>query len=223
MQPTKPTTALTLFRREIGECKDCDLYKTRTNLVFGVGNENAQIMFVGEAPGYYEDQKGEPFVGAAGKLLDELLRSINLTRSDIYIANVLKCRPPNNRDPIASEIMSCKDKLFRQIEIINPKIIVTLGNFSTKLLLNLESGISKLRGKPYQTGDRVFFPIYHPAAGLYTSSVKDVLFADFKKLELLVNKSEDREHRELVVAETVAYGNKTNIESPDDGGQLTLW
>lgn len=210
------TITLAHLKEEIGNCKDCQLYKTRTNLVFGVGSEKSSIMFVGEAPGYYEDQQGEPFVGAAGKLLDELLNSINLKRSDVYIANVLKCRPPKNRDPLPDEITSCKDKLIRQIDIINPKVVSTLGNFSTKLLLNSETGISKLRGKPYRSENRVIFPIYHPAAGLYTNSIKDILFADFKTLGSIINNDSNKD---------ISSGEEQNKVKTDEESdrQLTLW
>lgn len=213
----QPTMTLARLREEIGDCKECPLHKTRTNLVFGAGNEKAKVMFVGEAPGYYEDQQGEPFVGAAGKLLDELLKSINFKRSDIYIANVLKCRPPKNRDPSPIEITSCKNKLLKQIEIIDPKIISTLGNFSTKLLLNLETGISKLRGKPYRSENRIIFPIYHPAAGLYTNSIKDILYGDFKRLELLINDDD------IAEVNSTDKQNKTESNKIKNNRQLTLW
>lgn len=184
--------ALQKLKSEADKCVKCDLYKTCSNLVFGVGNENADLLFVGEAPGFHEDQKGEPFVGAAGKLLDQLLETIGLQRKDVYITNVLKCRPPNNRNPLPDEISECKDMLFRQIEIIDPKIISTLGNFSTKLILGTDLGISKLHGKPVEKEGRIVFPIYHPAAGLYTPSTKKILEEDFQMMgSLLTDISND--------------------------------
>lgn len=170
------------LKNETKSCTKCDLHKSRTNLVFGCGDENAEILFIGEAPGFHEDKKGEPFVGAAGKLLDELLGSIGLARKDVYIANVLKCRPPNNRDPKPEEIDSCKNYLKQQIKIIKPRVVITLGNFAAKLLLKTESGISKMHGRPVAKKSFTVFPIYHPAAGLYTGQVKQTLFEDFIKL-----------------------------------------
>lgn len=165
------------------DCQRCELGKTRTNLVFGVGDAGARLMFIGEAPGFHEDRQGEPFVGTAGKLLDDLLlRILGLRRSDIYIGNVLKCRPPQNRDPLPDEINSCKPFIARQIELIDPKIICTLGNFSTRLLLNKNVYISKVHGQLFRTGSRLIFPTYHPAAALYTNSTKELLVADFKLL-----------------------------------------
>ena len=132
------------------DCERCRLSSERTQVVFGTGNPQASIMFVGEAPGFYEDRQGEPFVGAAGKLLTELLQSIGLTRSDIYIANVIKCRPPNNRDPLPDEIDTCKPFLLQQIEFIHPKLVCTLGNFATQTLLEKKVGITKVRGQVIQ-------------------------------------------------------------------------
>lgn len=162
-------------------------------MVFGVGNADARLMFIGEAPGFHEDKQGEPFVGAAGKLLDDLLlRIMGLKRSDIYIGNVLKCRPPQNRDPLPDEITNCKPFIWRQIELIDPKIICTLGNFSTRLLLNKNVYISKVHGQLFNVGKRLIFPTYHPAAALYTNSTKELLIADFKLLaDRLMEKEEE--------------------------------
>src|SRR5680860_1021968 len=129
------------------ECQRCGLSSGRTQVVFGTGHPQADIMFVGEAPGFYEDRQGEPFVGAAGKLLNELLQSIGLSREDIFIANVIKCRPPNNRDPLPEEIETCKPFLLQQIELIKPKLVCTLGNFATQTLLERKVGITKVRGQ----------------------------------------------------------------------------
>jgi uracil-DNA glycosylase len=153
---------------EAAACSRCPLSGGRSNVVFGVGNEHADLMFVGEAPGRDEDLQGEPFGGRSGQLLDKLvLEEMGLTRDRFYIANVLKCRPPNNRDPLPDEIFECRPFLERQIDVIEPKVLVTLGNFATKLLLNTKEGITKLRGRTYQyrTG-AVLVPTFHPAAVL---------------------------------------------------------
>jgi uracil-DNA glycosylase len=154
--------------------------------VFGMGNADADLMFVGEAPGFHEDQQGKPFVGRAGKLLDELLGEIGLTRSDCFIANTLMCRPPDNRDPQPDEIEACKPHLMRKIELIEPRVICTLGNFATKLLSGRPDGITKVRGTPQVRdlgGRTVFlFPIFHPAAALRTPSMLDRLREDIKRL-----------------------------------------
>src|SRR5215467_6255408 len=159
--------ALQAFYDEIKDCQKCALAASRTQIVFGSGNPEAAIMFVGEAPGYYEDKEGRPFVGAAGKLLDRLLQEIGLQRSEIYIANVLKCRPPQNRDPLPEEVEACKPYIFRQIELIKPRVICTLGNFATQLLLEKKVGITKVRGRSFQMQDYFVFPMLHPAAALH--------------------------------------------------------
>src|SRR4051812_34745381 len=152
---------------EARECVRCPLSEGRTQVVFGVGNPNADLMFVGEAPGQQEDLKGEPFVGRAGKLLDQLvLEEMGLSRESFYIGNVLKCRPPGNRDPKPEEIEQCRPYLESQVELIDPKVIVTLGNFATKLLLNTKEGITKMRGKTYRYGNATLVPTFHPSAAL---------------------------------------------------------
>lgn len=184
---------LQLIRQEILECKKCDLHKTRTNPVVGEGSLNAGIMFVGEAPGFNEDKQGKPFVGQAGKILDELLSSINLKREEIYIANILKCRPPNNRNPEAEEIKLCSPYLDKQIEIINPKIICCLGNFSTDYIFkkfglkDKIQGISKIHGQVFQIstleGNVKIIPLYHPAVATYDRSKLNILKKDFEILK----------------------------------------
>jgi len=168
----------------------CPLADTRTKLVFGAGNANADLMFVGEAPGANEDQQGLPFVGQAGKLLDQLLAEVGLERSQVFVTNVLKCRPPGNRDPLPEEIEVCKPYLYRQIELIQPKVICTLGNFATKLLTGSPQGIMKVHGRPQrrELGSSLvtLFPLCHPAAGLRTPSVKQMLEEDFAKLPALL-------------------------------------
>ncbi len=184
--------ALDALRREVECCSNCVLAETRTKAVFGEGDPGADLMFVGEAPGYHEDQQGRPFVGQAGKLLEQLLASIGMTREQVYIANVLKSRPPNNRDPRPEEIDACRPYLWRQIEIIRPKVICTLGNFSTKLLSGDQRGITKVHGQPRATeiaGHRLYlYPIFHPAAALYTPANLATLKEDFLRLpELLAH------------------------------------
>ena len=147
-------------------CTACRLSETRTQVVFGVGSWDADVMFVGEAPGYHEDQQGVPFVGAAGKLLDRLLGEIGIRRDDVYIGNVLKCRPPGNRDPQTAEIEACQDYLRQQLHLIDPQVVVTLGNFATKLLLKRNVGITRLRGQVYPWWNRYLVPTFHPAAAL---------------------------------------------------------
>ena len=162
----------------------CPLSATRTQVVFGSGDANAELMFVGEAPGFHEDQQGVPFVGQAGQLLEKLLNGIGLSRTDVYIANVLKCRPPGNRDPQPEEIEACESHLFRQIELIKPTLVATLGNFATKLLSGKPTGITRVHGVPQQVtlgGNAVtLYPLYHPAAALYTRSMLSVLEAGLR-------------------------------------------
>ena len=182
--------ALASFEQAVSACTRCRLSQGRTQVVFGAGNPTADLMFVGEAPGFHEDQQGIPFVGAAGKLLEKLLAGIGLQRSDVYIANVLKCRPPGNRDPQPDEIESCEPHLFRQIEIIQPKLVATLGNFATKLLSGKPTGITRVHGQEQWTtlgGNKVLlYPLYHPAAALYTPAMLKILEEDFARLPLLL-------------------------------------
>jgi uracil-DNA glycosylase len=169
---------------------ECPLRATRTKLVFGAGNANADIMFVGEAPGAQEDKMGLPFVGPAGKLLEQLLGEIGLERKDVFINNTLMCRPPGNRDPLPEEIEECKPFLVKRIELIEPKVICTLGNYATKLLTGSPRGITKVHGEPQQreVGGRTvtLYPLFHPAAALRSTSVLDLLRADIHRLPELI-------------------------------------
>ena len=178
--------------REASTCTRCPLAETRTSVVFGAGDANADLMFIGEAPGAEEDRQGLPFVGRAGALLGELLAEIGLRREDVFIANVLKCRPPGNRDPQPIEIESCQPYLFRQVELIEPRVIATLGNFATKLLTGSRAGITKVRGNPQvrEIAGRTLFliPLLHPAAALRTPSHLDLLREDFNKLSELLER-----------------------------------
>ena len=178
-----------LFHEALG-CVRCPLHRGRTKVVFGSGNANADLMFVGEAPGQQEDLQGLPFVGRAGKLLDQLLEEVGLQRSDVFITNVLLCRPPGNRDPQQDEIDTCKPYLHRKIELIEPKVICTLGNFATKLLTRSQRGITGVHGRPqvHELGGRTVrvFPIYHPAAALRSTRTLEELREDFSKLPALL-------------------------------------
>jgi uracil-DNA glycosylase len=172
-------------------CTRCpELASTRKSVVFGSGNANADLMFIGEAPGANEDEQGVPFVGQAGKLLDKLLGEIDLVRADVWVSNVLKCRPPGNRDPLPLEIENCRDYLYEQVALIEPKVICTLGNFSTKLLRDDKTGITQLHGQPelLALGRRMvrLYPIFHPAAALYTPRMLQTLREDFLRLPALL-------------------------------------
>src|ERR671915_2068647 len=182
--------ALVDVYREASGCVRCPLHQGRTNVVFGSGNADADLMFVGEAPGMHEDLQGLPFVGRAGKLLDQLLGEVGLERADVFITNVLLCRPPGNRDPEADEIETCKPYLHRKIELIEPKVICTLGNFATKLLTRSQRGITSVHGRPqvHELGGRTVrvFPLYHPAAALRSTRTLEELRQDFSRLPALL-------------------------------------
>lgn len=173
------------LRGQVSACVLCGLHETRTNTVFGVGSENADVMFIGEAPGANEDLKGEPFVGKAGMLLNSMLRAIDLERTDIYIANILKCRPPNNRDPLPQEVALCTPYLQQQIALVQPKLLVAVGRIAAQFLLNTSESMAKLRGKFYQYGPQ-HIPLlvtYHPAYLLRSPSEKRKAYADFLKIK----------------------------------------
>lgn len=170
---------------QIGRCPKCELAKTRTHAVPGEGNPSASIVFIGEGPGFYEDQQARPFVGPAGKFLDELLASIGLKRQDVFICNVLKCRPPGNRDPLPDEMSACKPWLDRQLEIIAPKVIVTLGRFSMTRYFPGQS-ISKIHGQPRRVDGVMVVPMYHPAAALHQGSLRRTIELDFQKLPAIL-------------------------------------
>ncbi|HVD86335.1 MAG TPA: uracil-DNA glycosylase [Solirubrobacterales bacterium] len=178
--------------KEVRECTRCPLHETRTKAVFGSGNADADLMFVGEAPGAEEDRQGLPFVGRAGQLLNQMLEEIGLSREDVFIANVLKSRPPGNRDPLPLEIQACEPYLFEQVRLIEPRVVCTLGNFATKLLSGSPTGITRVRGTPqvHELDGRTVFllPLFHPAAALRTPAVKETLRADFATIPELLER-----------------------------------
>ena len=182
--------SLLAYGDQVAGCTRCALAQTRTQVVFGAGSPTAELMFVGEAPGFHEDKNGVPFVGAAGKLLSKLLDGIGLSRDDVYICNTVKCRPPGNRNPLPEELEACETHLFRQIEIIQPRLVATLGNFATKLLSGKPAGITQVHGREQQVvlGGRpvTLYPIFHPAAALYTPRMLQVLEEDFRRIPELL-------------------------------------
>ena len=185
--------ALAAYAADTAGCVRCPLAETRTQVVFGSGNPDAELMLVGEAPGFHEDHTGLPFAGQAGELLGRLLAGIGLDRVDVYLANVLKCRPPQNRDPLDEEIAACEPHLFRQIELVRPHVVATLGNFATKLLSGRSFGITRVHGQEHELtlgGTNVLlYPLYHPAAALYTPSMLQALEDDFSRLPGLLGRT----------------------------------
>ena len=182
-------SVLTELYEEIANCRDCELAKHRTKVVPGEGSEDAELLFIGEAPGWHEDQQGRPFVGPAGAFLNQLLSSIGLSREQVYIANVIKCRPPGNRDPLPAEVQACRKWLDHQIEIIQPRIIITLGRYSLARYFPNES-ISKVHGKARKEGKVVCYPMYHPAAALHQGSLRQIIEADMLRIPEILQQAE---------------------------------
>jgi uracil-DNA glycosylase family 4 len=189
IEPSEPIRLLQLIKDEIGpDCSRCKLHTLgRTQVVFGVGNPNADLMFVGEAPGADEDIQGEPFVGRAGQLLTKIIEAIGLTREDVYIANVIKCRPPGNRNPEPDEVAQCQPFLFRQIDTVRPKVIVALGKFAAQCLLRTNDPITRIRGREFTYRDAILIPTYHPAYLLRTPSAKREVWEDMKRVRMILN------------------------------------
>ena len=185
---TDRAAELAQLHDEVRACPLCDLCKTRTHAVPGDGPPGAEVMFIGEGPGYHEDQRGLPFVGPAGRLLDELLASIDLDRSKVYITNVVKCRPPNNRDPLPHEIEACAPYLERQLALIKPKVVVTLGRYSMARFFP-GAAISKVHGQPKRIADTIYLPLYHPAAALHRSDLMATVKADMLKIPALLQEA----------------------------------
>jgi len=184
----KKARMLNILRQEIGTCSRCSLHRMRTNIVFGEGNPDAVLMFIGEGPGQEEDLQGRPFVGRAGQLLTSLIKNLSMKREDVYIANVVKCRPPMNRAPKPEEIQTCLPFLLKQIEIISPKVIITLGDVATRALLNTKAGITAVRGKVYEFMGAKVVPTFHPAYLLRNPSQKKLTWADAQKAINLLKK-----------------------------------
>ena len=180
------TRRLQLIREDLGDCNRCKLHTTRTTLVYGVGNPDADLMFVGEAPGRDEDRQGIPFVGRAGQLLTKIIESIDLCREDVYIANVIKCRPPENRNPALDEVQTCEPFLFAQVDAIQPRVIVALGSFATRTLLRTEEAISKLRGQIFDYRGAQLIPTFHPAFLLRSPDRKREVWQDMKKVRAIL-------------------------------------
>jgi uracil-DNA glycosylase len=178
--------ALQEIHEEIRACTKCPLHAGRTKAVPGAGPVDAEVMFIGEGPGFHEDQQGLPFVGSSGQFLDELLANAGIDRESVYISNVVKCRPPGNRDPKPEEVAACKPYLDRQIELINPKVIVTLGRHSMARAFPNDK-ISRVHGQPRQVGEQVYFPMYHPAAALHQPSLRQTVEADFERLRKMLD------------------------------------
>ena len=186
---------LSQLNEEIARCQDCALAQNRNRVVPGEGAEKAAILFVGEAPGWHEDQQGRPFVGPAGHFLDELLASIGLSRKDVYIANVVKCRPPSNRDPLPSEMRACRKWLDRQIEIIKPKMLVTLGRYSLAQFFPSDA-IGKVRGTARKKQGMIYYAMYHPAAALHQQSLRRIIEEDMLRIPSLLAEAGEVEEAE---------------------------
>lgn len=189
-------SALTELYQEIENCQNCELARYRIKVVPGEGDEDAELLFIGEAPGWHEDQQGRPFVGPAGGFLEQLLASIKLTREQVYIANVIKCRPPQNRDPLPSEIQACCKWLDRQIEMIRPKMIITLGRYSLARYFPNQS-ISKIHGKPQKQNGIIYYPMYHPAAALHQGSLRRIIEADMVRIPEILAQAEKMAEAEV--------------------------
>ncbi len=197
----KPHIPLDELRVQVESCRRCPLCDGRTQTVFGVGNPHARVMFIGEAPGKNEDLQGEPFVGAAGHYLNELLGCAGLRREDVFIANVLKCRPPGNRDPRPEEIQTCTPFLREQTRTIDPEVLVTLGKFSTQFVLKTQVGITRLHGRVQRAGKFLVFPIFHPAAALYDGAKREALENDFVTLGQLLHQLDEQKAQAAKAAE----------------------
>jgi uracil-DNA glycosylase len=209
-----PEAILNEVAEQTAVCTRCMLQYSRKNAVPGAGNPRAEIMFIGEGPGFHENEQGLPFVGAAGQFLDELLADANLNREDVFITNVVKCRPPGNRDPQVEELEACKGYLERQIAAINPDVIVTLGRFSMGHFIN-NGKISGIHGKPFWSNGRMIVPMYHPAAALHQPSLRDVVKQDFARLPEMIAKAQEtrRDNPDLVALSTPAEDEATADEN----------
>lgn len=214
----EPYKVLEEVGREVVSCQKCDLQFTRKKAVPGEGPADSTIMFIGEGPGFYENEQGRPFVGAAGKFLDELLAGVNMKRAEVFITNVVKCRPPGNRDPLPEEIQICTSNyLNRQIQAINPKVIVTLGRYSMGLFLP-DAKIGNVHGQSFWVKGRLVVPMYHPAAALHQQSLRPVLEKDFARLPELIAKAADKPS-----SESPKKDNDSDDKPKQDPKQLSLF
>lgn len=200
-------------------CTKCRLSGGRTQVVYGVGSPDADLMFIGEGPGFNEDKQGIPFVGAAGQLLNTMLQEHGIPREDVYIANVIKCRPPNNRDPEPDEVDTCKPFLMQQIQMIRPKLVCTLGNWATQTLLERKVGITKVKAQAFYMKDFVIFPLLHPAAALHQGNLLDTLKEDFKKLKDFL----DRHTQQSAETESAAPAAPVLTIEPPNPAQMDLF
>ena len=203
---------------ECRKCQKCRLRATATQVVPGEGNPKAEIMFIGEGPGENEDREGRPFCGAAGRLLDEMIASIGLKREDVFIANMIKCRPPENRDPLPDELAACSPWLEQQIKLIKPKVVVTLGRFSMAKMLP-GAKISEVHGKVYENASFIIIPLYHPAVGLYKASMKETLLHDFKSIKLYLDGELEPESLKTDLTEIKALLDKNTAKEKSDKSQ----
>ncbi len=211
----KPHIPLDELRASVAACRRCPLADGRTQTVFGVGNPHARVLFIGEAPGRNEDLQGEPFVGAAGNYLNELLGVAGLRREDVFIANILKCRPPGNRDPRPEEIQACTPFLREQTRTIDPEVLVTLGKFSTQFVLKTQVGITRLHGRTMRAGKFLVFPIFHPAAALYDGAKREALENDFVTLgQVLRQLDEEKAAERAATPDVTAAGAAVDAAAP---------
>ena len=217
-----PEDVLKEIAEQTNVCTHCKLHYSRKNGVPGSGNPHSKILFIGEAPGFHENQKGIPFVGAAGKFLDELLDAIQLKREDVFITNVVKCRPPSNRDPDTEELEACRPYLDRQIAAINPTVIVTLGRISMGYFIQ-NGKISSIHGGTFWSNGRMIIPMYHPAAALHQPSLREVVKADFLKLPDLIKKARENRQDDPAATEVVDIEQENQPLSANNAQQLSLF
>lgn len=217
------TQELTLLAERIARCELCDLHRTRKHAVPGEGPADAEILFIGEGPGFYENEQGRPFVGAAGKFLDDLLEKAGVSRGRVYITNVVKCRPPGNRDPLPEEISTCtRHYLNRQIELINPGVIVTLGRFSMGLFVP-NGRISSIHGKPVWVKGRMIVPMFHPAAALHQPKYRSLIEADFARLPEWLQQARQQKARQAAQVDAPGAGGEDDQADKSEPTQLSLF
>ncbi|MDY6866392.1 MAG: uracil-DNA glycosylase [Chloroflexota bacterium] len=218
----KPEKILAEIAEQVSACTRCNLHHSRKKAVPGAGDPHSEVMLIGEGPGFHENQQGLPFVGAAGKFLDELLEEAGFTREEVFITNVVKCRPPGNRDPHVEELEACKPYLERQIAAINPEVIVTLGRFSMAYFIN-HGKISSIHGRSYWSNGRMVIPMYHPAAALHQPSLRSVVKEDFAKIPNLIEKAKAARKNNPDLAAMSQVELDENSSDENDAEQLELF